>query len=86
MRGRRVAHTEDVIELVRKLGGVASSWQIAEQLGCSPFTTRRYLDAGVMRGVLIRDEYDEDGEPLLWEDWRYGLHADEPLELEEVAS
>lgn len=66
--------TEDVIAFVRQ-AGITSVSDVAEALDVSVTSARRHLDGGVARGELIRDEYDDDGQRLHHEHWRYAESA-----------
>lgn len=68
-RHRRTT-TEEVVALVGQRG-ILSVEELALELDISTGSARRYADAGVARGQLIRDEYGPDGHPLLHTEWRY---------------
>lgn len=68
------ATVEQAVQVVER-SVIASPTHVAEALGCSVSTARRKLDGGLARGVLIRDDYDADGQPLQATHWRYGLNG-----------
>ena len=61
---------EQVIDLVRAQG-VMSVAEIAQALDISTASARSKADGAVYRGELVRDEYDDSGQPLHHEHWRY---------------
>lgn len=67
----RQLSVEEVVQLAQESTAPITVSSVAAHFDVSITTARRKLDGGMMRGLLLRDEYDEEGRKLRHEYYRY---------------